>query len=82
MKYLALLAVFLTTPAFAQQRIMTPVEMQGALNAAMAQGNIARSMHIEAEAKLAGVTEELAKAHAEIKELKAKPATSNPAPEK
>ena len=72
LKYLLPLCL-LATPALAQQqRPMTPAEMQGAVNAAIAQGNIARSMHIEAEAKLAGVTDELAKAQAKIKELEAK----------
>ena len=75
----ALFLAGLTVCAHAQQqRPMTPTEMQGAVNAAIAQGNIARSMHIEAEAKLAGVTAELAAANAKIKELEAPKAETKP----
>lgn len=69
----------LTAPAFAQQsRPMTTAEMQGAVNAAITQGDIARKMHIEAEAKLAGVIDELAKAQARIKELEPKSEPKKP----
>ncbi len=64
--------LFSTCAMAQQQRPMTPSEMQGAVAAAISQGNVARSMHIEAEAKLAGVTEELARAQARIKELETK----------
>lgn len=62
------------SPASAQQqRPMTPAEMNGALGAAVEQGNIARTMHLQAEAKAAGLADELAKAQARIKELEKKP---------
>jgi hypothetical protein len=71
-----LLALLLASPTFAQQqRPMTPVEMTGALAAAVEQGNIARAMHLQAEAKAAGLADELAKAKALIKELEQKPET-------
>ena len=73
LKYLLPICL-LATPALAQQqqRPMTPAEMQGAVQAAIAQRNIAQSMQIESEAKLAGVTDELVKMQAHVKELEAK----------
>lgn len=69
------------TSAFAQQqRPMTPVELTGALSAAISQGNSARAMHLEAEAKAAGLAEDLAKANAKIKELEGKPAAPDAKP--
>jgi hypothetical protein len=52
---------------------MTATETTGALTAALDQANYARSMHIQAEARAAGLADELAKAQARIKELEAKP---------
>lgn len=70
-------ALLVATPAFAQQqRPMTAVELNGALSAAIEQGNVARFMHQQAEAKAANLTDELAKARAQIKELESKPETS------
>lgn len=67
----ALILALLSTSASAQQqpRPATAVEMNGAMQAAIEQGNIARSMHIQAEAKAAGLADELTKAQARIKEL-------------
>lgn len=69
--------VLSATPILAQQqpapRQMTATETTGALTAALDQANYARSMHIQAEARAAGLADELAKAQARIKELEAKP---------
>lgn len=64
----ALLFIALSSAAIAQQpqRPMTAVEMSAALNAAIEQGNIARTMHIQAEAKAAGFADELDKARVEL----------------
>lgn len=72
-KYLIAVLMLVSFPAFGQ-RSMTTVELTAALTAAVEQGNYARAMHIQSEAKAAGLADELAKAQARIKELETKPA--------
>ena len=67
----ALLILVLTTiPVLAQQP--DPAFMQRAINALQTQRNNALDAQALSEAKLAGATEDLAKANARIKELEAK----------
>lgn len=59
-----------STMAVAQQP--SPTEMRGAFNAALAQANTIRDMHIASEAKLAVLTEENVKLKAQVQELEKK----------
>lgn len=68
-KILVLTTIFASTSAFAQQQTPDPVFMQRAITSLQAQRNSALDAQIVAEAKLAGVSEDLAKAQARIKEL-------------
>jgi len=73
--FFAVLALIVCSAAHAQQRQMTPVELQGAIAAALAQGEAARGMHIQAEAKAAALADENAKLKAEIEDLNRKAVT-------
>lgn len=68
LKKILVLTTMLVTSAFAQQQ-PDPTFMQRAITSLQAQRNAALDAQTIAEAKLAGVTEDLAKAQARIKEL-------------
>lgn len=65
-----LLLLALTTPAFAQQP--DSIFLQKAITAVQTQRNLAMDTAAVAEAKVAQLTEDLAKAQARIKELEDK----------
>lgn len=74
MRFAVVLLFLLTSPAFAQlQQGPDPAFMQRALDSIAAQRNNALNAAAVAEARVAGLTEELAKATARIKELEPKP---------
>lgn len=64
-----LLSLFISAPAFAQQP--DAVFLQRAITAVQTQRNLAMDAQAVAEAKVATLTDELAKAQARIKELEA-----------
>lgn len=67
--------LLLVTPAAAQQQnVPDPAFLQRAIASIENQRNQALSAQVVAEAKAAGLAEELAKANAKIKELESKPA--------
>ena len=76
MKYLITLFLLLTTPVFAQQA--DPAFLQKAITAVQTQRNLAMDQAAVAQAKAAGLAEELAKAQARIKELEPKPEPDKP----
>lgn len=77
MKRLAIVLALISTPAFAQQQ-PDPAFMQRALAALQNQRNTAMDSAAAAEAKAAGLADDLAKANARITDLE-KP-KSEPAP--
>lgn len=66
-------ALALASPAFSQQAPLDSAFLQRAIAAVQTQRNVALDSAAVAEAKVSGLTEELAKANARIKELEAKP---------
>lgn len=76
MKRLVILALFFATPAQAQQS--DPATLQRLLAAIEAQRNQALTQHAYAEAKAAALTEDLAKAKAQIKELESQKPKESP----
>lgn len=66
---LAALLVLSAAPALAQQRPATPAELQGVIAALSAQVDATRNLHIQAEAKAAGLAEEVARLKAQIDEM-------------
>jgi predicted nucleic acid-binding Zn-ribbon protein len=70
MKYLPIFLLLSLTPAFAQQA--DPAFMQRAISQLQAQRNSAMDSLAASEAKAAGLSDELEKAKAKIKEFEAK----------
>lgn len=71
MRLIFVLFLLLASPAFAQQA-PDPAFLQRALTALQTQRNVAMDSAAVAEAKLAAMADELAKAQARIKELEPK----------
>jgi septal ring factor EnvC (AmiA/AmiB activator) len=69
-KKIVLASLLLATPALAQQP--DPAFMQRAINALQTQRNNALDGQAAMEARLAGLTEDLSKTNAKIKELESK----------
>lgn len=72
MKRLSLLLLLISSPALAQQQPDTAF-MQRAITAIQTQRNAALDQAVLLQAKVDGLTEDLAKAQARIKELEPKP---------
>lgn len=74
-KLVLLLSITISTPVFAQQPPLPPAPtfLERAIASVQTQRNVALDAQAVAEAKLAILTEELAKANAKIKELEPKP---------
>lgn len=83
-KTLIVLAVLFTTPTLAQQAQPDPAFMQHAIGSLQAQRNAALDAQVLAEAKVAGLMEDLDKANLKIKglESKLKPEDKPTEPEK
>ena len=84
MKRLVLTSALLlgTAPAIAQQQTPDPAFLQKALSAMQSQRNQAADAQAVLEARLSMANDELAKAQAKIKELKAKPKAGDLVPAK
>lgn len=74
MKRLALVFVLLASPAVAQQQQPDPAFLQRAITVLQAQRNAALDQAAGAEARVAQIADDLAKAQARIKELEPKAA--------
>ncbi len=67
----SLAVVLLAWPAAAQQQ-PSPAELRGALTALIAERDVAMNLHIQSEAKVGGLAEQVATLQAKVKELEAK----------
>lgn len=72
MRYLAVALVLIATPALAQQQPADPVFMQRAIQALQAQRNQAQDAQAIETARATGLSDDLAKAQARVKELEDK----------
>lgn len=72
MKKIIIVILLLASPTFAQQQPVDPAVMQRVINSLQAQRNQALDAAASQEVRAVGLTEDLSKAQARIKELESK----------